>query len=127
MFDQLTQFSDIGLLILRLAVAIVFIYHALPKLKNAKGMAQMVGMPAGMILVLGAVEFLSSVGLVLGIYLQLSALLLGIVMIGAIGMKMMKWRVPFAATDKTGWEFDFILLAANIALLLGGGGSIGIQ
>lgn len=127
MFEQLTQYDDIGLFILRLAVAIIFTYHAMPKLKDAKGMAQMVGIPAGMIFMLGAVEFLSSVGLVLGIYTQLAALLLGVVMIGAIGMKMMKWKVPFAAMDKTGWEFDLILLAANIAILLGGGGTIGIQ
>lgn len=127
MFEQLTQYNNVGLLILRLAVAIIFIYHALPKLKNAKSMAQMMGKPTGMIFMLGAIEFLSSVALVLGIYTQLAALLLGIVMIGAIGMKMMKWSVPFAAMDKTGWEFDLILLAANIAILLSGGGTIGIQ
>lgn len=121
MFEQLTQYNNIGLLVLRLAVAAIFIYHALPKLKNAKGMASMIDMPVGMILMLGIVELLSSIGLALGIYTQLAALLLGIVMIGAIGMKTMKWNVPFAAMDKTGWEFDLILLVANIAILLGGG------
>ena len=127
MFEQLTQYNNIGLLILRLAVAIIFIYHAMPKLKNAKNMAQMMGMPAGMIFILGAVELLSSLGLILSIYTQLAALLLGIVMIGAIGMKTMKWGVPFAAMDKTGWEFDLILLAASMTLLFSGGGSIAIQ
>ena len=127
MFEQLTQYNDIGLLILRLAVAIIFIYHALPKLKNAKGMAQMMGMPAGMILMLGGMEAVASLGLVFGVYTQLSALILAIIMLGAIGMKIMKWRVPFAAMDKTGWEFDLILLAASIAILLNGGGLIGIQ
>ncbi|MBI2623474.1 MAG: DoxX family protein [Candidatus Liptonbacteria bacterium] len=127
MFEQLTQYNDIGLLILRLAVAVIFIYHALPKLRNASGMSQMMGMPAGMIFMLGLVEAVSSLGMIFGIYTQLAALLLGIVMIGAIGTKMMKWRVPFAAMDKTGWEFDLILLAANIAIVLGGGGAIGIQ
>lgn len=127
MFEQLTQYNDIGLLILRLAVATVFIYHALPKLKNAKGMAQAVGMSTGMVFTLGAVEFLSSAGLVLGIYTQIGALLLGIVMVGAIYFKMMKWHAPFSAMDKTGWEFDLILLAVNIAILLSAGGSIGIQ
>jgi putative oxidoreductase len=127
MFEQLTQYNDIGLLILRLVVAIIFIHHALPKLKNAKGMAQMMGMPAGMIFMLGGIEFLSSVGLALGIYTQLAAALLALVMVGAIYFKTAKWRVPFAAMDKTGWEFDFVLLAANIAILLSGGGSIGIQ
>lgn len=127
MFEQLTQYNNIGFLVLRLAVAIIFIYHAMPKLKNSKGMAQMVGMPAGMVLMLGMVELVASIGLIVGFYTQLSALLLAIVMVGAIGMKTMKWGVPFAAMDKTGWEFDLILLAANISILLGGGGTIGIQ
>lgn len=127
MFEQLTQYNNIGLLILRLAVAIIFIYHAMPKLKNAKGMAQMVGMPTGMVFMLGMVEFIASVGLAAGFYGQLSALLLAVVMVGAIGMKMMKWKVPFATMDKTGWEFDLILLGANTSILLGGVGTIGIQ
>ena len=127
MFEQLTQYNDFGLLILRLSVAAVFVYHAMPKLKNAKGMAQAVGMSAGMIFTLGAVELLSSVGLILGVYTQLAALLLAIVMIGAVYFKMAKWHISFSAMDKTGWEFDLILLAANIAILLNGGGAIGIQ
>ena len=127
MFEQLTQYNDIGLLILRLTVAVIFIYHSLPKLKDSKGMAPMVGMPAGMIMMLGLVEFVASIGLIIGFYTQLAALLLAIVMVGAIGMKIMKWRVPFIAMDKTGWEFDLILLASSIAILLNGGGAIGIQ
>lgn len=126
MIFELTLYSDFAIFLLRLTIAAIFIYHALPKLKNASGMAAMVGMPAGMIFILGAVEFLSSVGMILGIYVQVAALLLGIVMIGAIGMKTMKWHVPFGAMDKTGWEFDLILLAANVVLLVGGGGAIGI-
>lgn len=127
MIFELNQYSDLAFLILRLAIASIFIYHALPKLKGAKMMSQAMGMPAGMILMLGVVELLASLGLLLSVYVQLSALLLAIVMVGAIGMKMMKWHVPFAAMDKTGWEFDLILLAANIILLVNGGGAIGIQ
>ncbi|MBI2889058.1 MAG: DoxX family protein [Candidatus Liptonbacteria bacterium] len=126
MFSQLAQYGDAGLFILRLGIAVIFFYHALPKLKNPKGMAQMVGMPAGMVLMLGLVEFLAAAGLVLGVYIQLAALLLSVVMLGAIGMKTMQWHVPFAAMDKTGWEFDLILLAANLAILFGGGGTIGV-
>lgn len=127
MFEQLTQYNNIGLFVLRLAVAIVFIYHAWPKIKKAKAMAPMMGLPAGAVLALGLVELASSIGLIAGFYIQLSALLLAIVMVGAIKMKKIKWRVPFAAMDKTGWEFDLILLAASIAILLGGGGTIGVQ
>ena len=126
MLEQLAQYNNIGLFVLRLAVAIIFIYHSLPKFKNAKGMAQMMGAPAGAILALGAVEFLSAVGLALGIYSQFAALFLAIIMVGAMGMKIMKWKVPFAAMDKNGWEFDLILFAASVAILFGGGGTIGL-
>lgn len=36
MFLQLTQYSDLALLLLRLTVAVIFAYHALPKLKNVR-------------------------------------------------------------------------------------------
>lgn len=127
MLEQFSQYNDIGLLILRLAMAIIFIYHALPKIKGAKMMAQAMGMSSGMVFMLGTIEFLSSIGLILGVYTRLSALFLTIVMVGAIYFKTAKWHVPFAAMDKTGWEFDLILLAANIAILLNGGGTITIQ
>lgn len=125
---ELTQFGDVGLYILRLTVGLIFVYHSVPKLKNAKGMASMMGMPgaAPMLMMLGSVELLSGIGLVLGLYTQLAALLLGIVMIGAIAMKTTKWHSPFSAMDKTGWEFDLVLLTANVAILLTGGGSIAI-
>lgn len=118
MFEQLIQYKDAGLLVLRLAVAVIFLYHAFPKLKNKMGSA---------FLVLGVVEGVSGAALVLGFYTQFAALLLAIVMVGAIWMKITKWHAPFSAMDKTGWELDLILLAANIAILLGGGGTIGIQ
>jgi len=127
MIIELSQYSDIAFLILRLAVAVIFIYHALPKLKNASGMSQMMGMPAGMIIMLGLVESVSSLGMIFGVYIQIAAFLLAMVMVGAIYFKMAKWHVPFAAMDKTGWEFDLILLAANIFILVNGGGAIGIQ
>jgi len=126
MFTQLTQYNDIGLLLLRIAVAIIFLYHSLPKLSKSKEMSGMMGMPAGMIFMLGMIEAVASLGLVFGVYTQLSALVLAIVMVGATGMKMMKWGVPFAAMDKTGWEFDFILFFASLAILFSSGGSIGI-
>ena len=127
MILELNQFGDISFLVLRLVIAAIFIYHAMPKLKGAKMMSQAMGMPAGMILMLGGIEFLSSLGMIFGVYVQVAAFLLAMVMIGAIYFKTAKWHIPFGAMDKTGWEFDLILLAANVILLVNGGGAIGIQ
>ncbi|MBI2462763.1 MAG: DoxX family protein [Candidatus Spechtbacteria bacterium] len=124
MLEQLIQFNNFGLFLLRLVISVIFLYHAFPKLKNAKGMATAMGAPTIAVFMLGSVEFLASLGLIFGMYTQIAALVLAIVMVGAIVMKIMQWHVPFSAMDKTGWEFDFILLAANIAIILSGGGSI---
>lgn len=126
MFEALLQYGDLGLLVLRLAVGVIFIYHALPKLKNPQAMAQGMGWAANMVMGLGIVEFVGGLGVILGVYTQLAAILLGTVMVGAIYFKTQKWHVPFFATNNTGWEFDFALLAANVAILLTGGGSIGL-
>lgn len=127
MIFELNQYSDLALLLMRLVIAAIFIYHALPKLKNASGMSQMMGMPSGMIFMLGLVESVSSLGMIFGVYIQIAAFLMAMVMVGAIYFKMVKWHVPFGAMDKTGWEFDLILLAANVFILVNGGGAIGIQ
>ena len=120
------DYSAFGLFVLRLAVAIVFIYHSLPKLKNSKMMAQGMGMSAGFVLLLGLVEFFSGAALILGVYTNVASALLALVMVGAIYFKTTKWKVPFSAMDKTGWEFDFILLAANLAIFFVGAGSIAL-
>jgi uncharacterized membrane protein YphA (DoxX/SURF4 family) len=125
-FDTLLIWSDHGLLALRIAVGVIFIYHAMPKLKDAKGLASAMGFPAGGVLLLGSVEFLSGLAVITGILLELGALLLAIVMLGALYFKIAKWRVPFWAMDKTGWEFDLLLLAANLTLLTTGGGSLAL-
>ena len=127
-FPQLLQYSDVGLLVLRLAIASIFLLHASMKLKNSNGMASAMGMEGKgmMVFGLGVVEVASAISLAIGFYTQFAALVIAIIMIGAIAMKKMKWSVPFAAMDKTGWEFDLVLLAAAIAVLLTGGGNIRI-
>ena len=85
-------------------------------------MAQGMGMSPSFVLALGLVEFLSAFGLALGVYTSAAAVLLSVVMVGAIYFKMFKWKAPFIAMDKMGWEFDLVLLAANLTLLAVGPG-----
>lgn len=127
MLEVFSSFNDIALLGLRLALAIIFIYHGLPKLRQPAAMAKMVAMPTAMIFVLGAMEFGAGVLLALGYYAQIAALVLAVVMVGALMMKIFKWRAPFSAMDKMGWEFDLILLAASLVVLTVGPGAIGVN
>ena len=106
------------LFFLRLVVAIIFIYHSMPKLKNAKEMAAGIGWPANRVFALGFIEFISSLGLLGGIAVKLSSVLLITIMVGAIYYKVKKWNIPFMAKNGTGWEFDLVLLAANLTIYL---------
>lgn len=126
MLEQLLDYNDVGLFILRLSLAIIFFYHGWPKMTNAVSMASMIGMSSVMVFTLGLVEAVSAVAMVIGFYTQVAALLMAVIMVGATYYKMAKWQMPFAAMDKTGWEFDLILFGGAVAILLGGGGSIGI-
>src|SRR4051812_20984087 len=123
MLTTFLQWNDLGYLLVRIVVAVVFIYHGVPKLKNSKAMAGGIGMPAGAIILLGLVETLGGLAVGLGVWAQLGALGLAIAMIGAIYYKVAKWHVPFTAQDKTGWEYDLILLAVALFILTHGAGN----
>jgi putative oxidoreductase len=132
---QLADFADWGVLALRVAVGIIFIVHGWPKLTQARtmgaGMAQMSGMSptvmTGWMALQGAVEVGGGILLILGIATQLVALAFVVIMVGAIGLKMTMMKVGFTAQQATGWEFDFILLAASLLLLLTGPGAVAIM
>lgn len=117
MLNTFLQYSGSGLIILELTVAVVFVYHGWPKLRHSKQIAPGIGMTPELVLILGLLEVASGVGIGLGVAVQASALVLSIVMVGAIYYKIKKWKVPFYAQDKTGWEYDLVLLSVLIFFL----------
>ena len=122
-FPELLAYGNLGMWLLRLVLGIVFLVHGVPKLQKPAQMAQGMGWPAWGISLLGLVEVAGALSVILGVYTQVGAALLGLVMLGALYFKISKWKTPFTAMDKMGWEFDLILLGAALAVLLTGGGS----
>lgn len=122
LLNSLTSYSDWGLLALRLAVGVIFFVHGKAKwaMWKMKATEQMPAPMLGIMKVLSITEPLSGLTLITGIFVQPAALWLSLVMMGAIYFKTSKWKVPFTAQNTTGWEFDLILLAANLALLTSG-------
>ncbi len=123
LFPNLLSYADLGMWLMRLALGVIFLVHAMPKLKKPAHMAQGMGWPSWGITLLGLVELLGGLSVILGVYTQVGALLLGLVMLGALYFKISKWKTPFTAMDKMGWEFDLLLLATALAVLLTSGGS----
>ena len=76
---------------------------------------------------LGAVESLSALSMIAGLHTQYAAVALSVVMLGALYMKIFKWKMKFIEEKATGWELDFVLLCANIFILTFGAGSIALS
>ena len=123
--------ADWGLLSLRLALGIIFLYHGYLKLSNLSQTAQFfqnnVGFPGFIGYLVGFVEFFGGLFLILGILEKWASIGVGIIMLGALYFKIFVWKVPFFAMDKTGWEFDLILLASAISIFILGGGNYSIR
>jgi putative oxidoreductase len=133
MIWELGDQAEWGLLALRLAVGAIFIVHGWPKITGAKGMAAMLGggeakpVLVGVFTLQGIVEVGGGILMILGALTQLVAVAFAVIMIGAIFLKNTQWKTGFMAQQTTGWEFDLVLLAANILLFFTGPGEIAIQ
>lgn len=126
--NSFISYADVGLFLLRLTIAFIFMYHALPKVEDPIGVAIKMGhkFKSPMVLIMGLIELLAGFSLILGVYTGFFSALLGMMMFAAIILKIFVWDVDFAEKDKTGWEFDLILLVACTMIFLSGPGLISV-
>lgn len=122
--DFFANYSDWGLLAMRLVIGAVFIVHGQAKLGTWQMQPGTEMKPSMLKLMrlLSIAEPLGGAALIAGFLTQLAALGLGIVMLGAIYFKIKVWKMPFKADNASGWEFDLVLLAGCLALLTSGPG-----
>lgn len=120
MLSFLDPYFGLGSWVLRIALAAVFVYHGIPKLKTPSMVASIYGAPSFVGFIHGLVEVLGGLALVLGIYDRLAALALSVIMLGALYFHLFKWRTPFNKQGVgPGWEFELVLLGGLLTLLLG--------
>lgn len=112
--------TDLALLVLRLALGVVFLAHGPIKFVQTQAFAAGLGLTENQVRGIGALETLGAAAVILGAWEQVGAIFLMIVMLGAIYFKTQKWGKAF--TGDGGWEFEFMLLAAALVVLLAGGG-----
>jgi uncharacterized membrane protein YphA (DoxX/SURF4 family) len=116
------DYQDIALLVLRIAVAAVFLVHGLGKLRALDGASAGLAMPKALVMMLAIVEVSSAALLLVGVFVSCAAIAQMLIMIGATYYKIAKWKLPFMAMQATGWELDMVLFAAAFALMAFGGG-----
>ena len=116
--------TDLALLILRVVLGIIMIYHGWPKLTNLAGtidgMAGM-GVPAPAVAAIFATvaEFIGGLLMLLGAFTDIAGLMFTIDMLGAITFVHAKNGFSVA---KSGVEWPLLLVATAIAIALMGSG-----
>jgi len=121
-----SSLQPVGLLLLRAALAVIFIHHGYPQLihtASARGFYLQHGMPAYFAYVCGVLEVFGGGLLILGLFTQVAALLL------AIEMSVLIWKAyssgGYLAVHE--YEFPLSLAAACFALATVGAGLVSID
>jgi putative oxidoreductase len=123
----LNTLQPVSLLILRIALGIIFLYHGYPKLAHSHGNLQGVfvehGLPGYFVYVAGILESFGGGLFLLGLFTRPAALLLAIEMCVAI------WKVHsvhgyFAVHE---YEFPMVLAAACLVLATVGAGLVSLD
>lgn len=122
MFPFLLKFADLGLLLLRLMVAIIFASSGWNHVKDPVGRSKSIGMSKGFTLFLGVAELAAALGLAFGVLTQLAALGLIVIMLGAIQKKIFVWHTGFWGKDGNGWHYDLMLIIMCLVILFTNGG-----
>ncbi|MGP8155945.1 MAG: DoxX family protein [Candidatus Acidiferrales bacterium] len=127
-FPQLAGFLDVALLLMRFMIGIVFMTSGLKHLKNPQQRGKDIGMSKGFTIFLGAAEFAGSLGVISGVFAQPAALGLTLIMLGAIGKKMVVWHTGFWGSSGTnGWSYEAMLVAMNLVIVATGGGTLSLM
>ena len=128
MFPQLTQFTDVALLLLRVMVGLVFINSGWKHLNDPEARSKDIGMSKSFTIFLGAAEVAGSLGVIFGVLAQLAAGCLILLMLGAIQKKIFVWRTGFWGDSGTnGWSYDMMLVIMNLVIVTTGGGNLSLM
>jgi len=124
---SLNSLQPLGILLLRAAVGVIFVYHGYPKLlrqgAGMQGFFVQHGLPAYFVYVAGILELFGGALLILGLFARVAGLLLALEMAVAI------WRVHSAGgiTAVHNYEFPLALATAAFAIATVGAGTISLD
>jgi putative oxidoreductase len=118
----LLQFSDAALLFMRLLVGLVFITSGWSHAKDPVTRAKSIGMSPGFTRFLGLAELAGGLGVALGVLIQVAALGLILIMLGAIQRKVFVWKTGFWGKATDGWHYDLLFIVMCLVIATTGGG-----
>ncbi len=120
---------NLGLLFIRIALGVVFLYHGLGKFQDMEGVVKffsMLDLPVFLAYLVAIVEFVGGLALLLGLFVEFFASILAVVMFMAIVLA--KYANGFAGmTGRPGYELDFVLLFALLGIACLGAGKFALK
>jgi putative oxidoreductase len=123
MFAQFARFTDVGLLLLRFMVGLVFVTSGYNHLKDPEGRAKSIEMSKSFTIFLGIAEVAGGLGVAAGVLTQLAAFGLIVILVGAIMKKIVAWHTGFWGEKATGWHYDLMLILINLVIAFTNGGA----
>jgi putative oxidoreductase len=122
LFPQLARFTDLGILLLRMMVAAVFVTSGWSHVAKAEERSKSIEMSKGFTMVLGIAELAGGLGVLFGVLTQLAAIGLILVMLGAIQKKIFVWHTGFWGEKASGWHYDLMFVLMCLMILFTSGG-----
>jgi putative oxidoreductase len=128
----MTQFEDLGKLLLRVSIGVLMLFHGVSKLTGSGGLEWVVG-EVQRFGVPGAVGYLVLVGevlapllMVLGAWTRVAALIVAINMVVAVGMAHMKQLFTLAQTGGYALELQALYLLGALSVAFIGAGRLSL-
>jgi putative oxidoreductase len=122
-FPTLARFTDLGLLLLRLMVGLVFATSGYNHLKDPEARAKSIELPKSVTIFLGIAEVAGALGVAAGVLTPLAAFGLILIMLGAIQKKVFAWHTGFWGEKTYGWHYEIMFILMNLIIAFSNGGS----
>ncbi len=107
------------------SIGVIFIVHSLKKFDPSWGQwLSSIGLPAELQMPIALAEFIGGILLVVGVLTRVTASIFSIILLGAIFH--VRWENGFFVSEG-GWEWDLIMLAAVLSIIVAGPGRVSIS
>ena len=119
------KLHDIANMGMRAAIGVIFIVHGIGKFNEGflGFLTGYLGLPPEMQIPIALAETIPGILILIGVLTRISASLLSIVMLGAIFYV----KQAGSSTGERGFEFDLILLASCLVVIVAGPGRVSIS
>ncbi len=119
---DLTPATDYGLLFLRIMAGAIYVNSGYNDLKDPDARSKSIGLPKGFTQFLAGAELAGGAAVIVGVFQQLAAIGLILIMLGAIQQKIMVWKTGFWGKEGFGWSYDLTLVSMLLVILFTDGG-----